>query len=71
MYSYYVLSLYRRCINRDLENNNMTRLNKKQKSSVRRQVDHDLGVTPPNSSIHKNKKKYNRKLKHKNQKDEV
>ena len=46
------------------------KLNKKQKSSIRRQVDIDLGVNAPSTSIHKNKKKYNRKLKHKNQKDE-
>ena len=32
---------------------------------VRRQVDLDLGVQPPKTKIHKNKKKYNRKFKHK------
>jgi hypothetical protein len=36
-------------------------LNKKQKSSVRRKVDIDLGIKPPKSKIHKNKKKYNKK----------
>jgi hypothetical protein len=37
-----------------------------QNRSIRRQVDIDLGVKPPHSSVFKNKKKYNRKLKHKN-----
>ena len=32
---------------------------------IRRQVDIDLGITPPKTKIHKNKKKYNRKHKHK------
>ena len=32
---------------------------------IRRQVDLDLGVQPPKTKIHKNKKKYNRKFKHK------
>ena len=32
---------------------------------VRRQVDLDLGVIPPKTKIHKNKKKYDRKFKHK------
>ena len=32
---------------------------------IRRQVDLDLGVKPPKTKIHKNKKKYNRKFKHK------
>ena len=45
-------------------------LNKKQKRSVRRQVDIDLGVTPPKGGIHKDKKKYTRKSKHKNKKDD-
>ena len=35
---------------------------------IRRQVDLDLGVTPPKTKIHKNKKKYSRKDKHKNKK---
>jgi hypothetical protein len=45
------------------------KLNKKQKSSIRRQVDIDLGVNDPSHSIHKNKKKYNRKAKHKKKDD--
>ena len=32
---------------------------------IRRQVDLDLGVQPPKTKIHINKKKYNRKFKHK------
>jgi hypothetical protein len=44
----------------------MIKLNNKQKSSIRRQVDIDLGVNSPSTSIHKNKKRYNRKVKHKN-----
>ena len=35
---------------------------------IRRQVDIDLGITPPKTKVHKNKKKYNRKDKHKNKK---
>ena len=46
------------------------KLNKKQKSSIRRQVDIDLGVNVPSTSIHKNKKKYNRKVKHKKKDDD-
>ena len=48
----------------------MTKLNNKQKSSIRRKVDHALGITPPKSSIVRNKKKYNRNVKHK-KKDDV
>ena len=44
-------------------------LTSKQKSKIRRQVDLDLGITPPKSSVFKNKKKYNRKKKHKNEED--
>ena len=47
----------------------MTKLTNKQKRSIRRQVDIDLGVDAPSTSIHKNKKKYSRKLKHKGKKD--
>ena len=36
-------------------------MNKKQKRAVRRKVDLELGVTPPKTMIHKNKKKYDRK----------
>ena len=43
----------------------MTKLNKKQKSKIRREVDLELGVNPPKTAVFKNKKKYNRKEKHK------
>jgi hypothetical protein len=47
----------------------MKRLSKKQKikidRGIRRQVDLDLGFEPPKSKIHKNKTKYNRKNKYK------
>ena len=41
------------------------KLTSEQKSKIRRQVDLDLGITQPKSSAFKNKKKYNRKKKHK------
>ena len=40
-------------------------LTNKQKSKIRREVDLEMGVKPPKSAIFKNKKKYNRKKKHK------
>ena len=46
------------------------KLNKKQKSNIRRQVNIDLGVNDPSHSIHKNKKKYNRNVKHKKKEDD-
>lgn len=45
--------------------NAMVKPTKKQQRGVRRQVDLDLGVNAPKSGIHKNKKKYTRKDKHK------
>ena len=44
----------------------MSKLTNKQKRCVRRKVDLELQVKPPSSTIHRNKKKYNRKEKHKN-----
>ena len=41
------------------------KLTDKQKRGVKRQVDLDQGVRPPGSSAFVNKKKYNRKKKHK------
>ena len=41
------------------------KLNAKNKSKVRRQVDMDLGVKPPKSIIFTSKKIYTRKKKHK------
>jgi len=48
----------------------MTKLTNKQKRSIRRKVDIDLGVNALSTSIHRNKKKYNRNVKHKNKEDE-
>ena len=44
----------------------MTKLNKKQKRSIRREVDIDQGITPPRRIVFKSKKVYSRKNKHKN-----
>ena len=44
----------------------MSKLDKKQKSKVRRQVDLDLGVKPPKTIVFTSKKIYTRKNKHKN-----
>ncbi len=41
------------------------RLTNKQKSKIRREVDLEMGVNPPKSAVFVNKKKYNRKKKHK------
>ena len=46
------------------------KLTSEQKSKIRREVDLEMGVTPPKSSVFKNKKKYNRKKKHKNEEKE-
>tara|TARA_R100001082_G_scaffold16075_1_gene8154 strand:- start:535 stop:684 length:150 start_codon:yes stop_codon:yes gene_type:complete len=46
-----------------------TRLTNKQKSRIRRELDLEMGVKPPKSAIFKNKKKYNRKKKHKNEQE--
>ena len=42
------------------------KLTNKNKRSVRRKVDIDLGVEPPKSTVFTNKKVYSRKKKHKN-----
>ena len=47
----------------------MTKLTKKQKRCVRRKVDIELGISLPSSTIHRNKKKYNRNKKHKKDED--
>ena len=44
----------------------MSKLNKKHKSKVRRQVDLDLGVKPPKTIVFTSKKINSRKKKHKN-----
>ena len=43
----------------------MSKLNNKQKSKVRREVDLDLGVKAPKTIVFKSKKIYSRKIKHK------
>ena len=43
----------------------MNKLNSKQKSKIRREVNLDLGVKPPRSVVFKSKKIYSRKIKHK------
>ena len=43
----------------------MSKLNNKQKSKIRREVDLDLGVKAPRTIVFKSKKIYNRKIKHK------
>ena len=45
------------------------KLTNKQKSKIRREVDLEMGVKPPKSAIFVNKKKYNRKKKHKNEQE--
>ena len=42
-----------------------SKLTNKQKRGVKRRVDPEQGVRPPHSSVFANKKKYNRKKKHK------
>ena len=46
------------------------KLTNKQKSKIRREVDLEMGVKPPKSAVFVNKKKYNRKKKHKNEEKE-
>ena len=46
-----------------------TRLTNKRKSKIRREVDLEMGEIPPKSTIFVNKKKYNRKKKHKNEEE--
>ena len=41
------------------------KLNNKHKRAVKRRVDIEQGVRPPGGSVFVNKKKYNRKFKHK------
>ena len=47
-----------------------SKLTNKQKRGVKRRVDLEQGVRPPHSSVFVNKKKYNRKKKHKNEEEE-
>ena len=43
------------------------KLTKEQKRGIRRKVDLEGGIVPPKSAVFINKKKYNRKNKHKNE----
>ena len=46
------------------------KLNNKQKRSVKRQVELEQGERPPDTRVFVNKKKYNRKQKHKKKENE-
>ena len=46
------------------------RLTNKRKSKIRRELDLEMGVNPPKSTVFVNKKKYNRKKKHKSNTNE-
>ena len=43
------------------------KLTKKHKRGIKRKVDLEVGIVPPKSAVFKNKKKYNRKTKHKDE----
>ena len=43
------------------------KLTKEQKRGIRRKVDLEGGIVPPKSAVFTNKKKYNRKNKHKDE----
>ena len=43
----------------------MSKITNKQKRSVKREVDIEQNITPPNSIVFKSKKLYSRKKKHK------
>ena len=45
------------------------KLTKEQKRGIARKVDLEVGIVPPKSAVFKNKKKYNRKNKHKDEKN--
>ena len=45
------------------------KLTKEQKRGIARKVDLEAGIVPPKSAVFKNKKKYNRKKKHKDEKN--
>jgi len=46
------------------------RLSVKQKRSIKRKVDLELGIKPPSSKIHRDKKVYKRKSKYKRNHEE-
>ena len=43
------------------------KLSKKHKRGIKRKVDLEVGIVPPKSAVVTNKKKYNRKKKHKDE----
>ena len=45
------------------------KLSKRHKRGIRRKVDLEGGIVPPKSAVFTNKKKYNRKNKHKNEEE--
>ena len=45
------------------------KLTRKHKRGIKRKVDLEVGIVPPKSAVFKNKKKYNRKKKHKDEKE--
>ena len=47
------------------------KLTKKHKRGIKRKVDLEAGIVPPKSAVFKNKKKYNRKNKHKNEENSI
>jgi hypothetical protein len=50
---------------------NIRKLTKQEKRSIKRNVNIKLQINPPKSSIYKNKKKYTRKSKHKDTNSET
>ena len=47
------------------------KLNKEQTRGIARKVDLEAGIVPPKSAVFTNKKKYNRKLKHKDEENKT
>ena len=47
------------------------KLTRKHKRGIKRKVDLVVGIVPPKSAVFKNKKKYNRKNKHKNEENSI
>lgn len=47
------------------------KLTRKHKRGIKRKVDLEVGIVPPKSAVFKNKKKYNRKNKHKNEENSI
>ena len=47
------------------------KLTKEQKRGIARKVDLEAGIVPPKSAVFKDKSKYNRKLKHKDEENKT